>query len=230
MASPPGRLAPDRDHLRLVIAGGIFAVFAGLFALLAVVVARRCGPLGPDARVLQDVVDWRSDSLTTLARALTKLGTDVVVYPLLIMGALLCWRRTGRILPGLLAIAVFVAGQLVRVGINHTIARPRPPAALRLVGAGGYSFPSGHTSNATMAYGLLAFLLTLTVARGRWAFIAGAAIVAIAVGLSRIYLAVHWATDVAGGWLFGLSWLTLGALLVGVSRRRPQAAIRSSAS
>jgi undecaprenyl-diphosphatase len=112
-----------------------------------------------------------------------------------------------------LAIAVLVSGQLIRIGINRTIARPRPPARLHLVNAGGYAFPSGHTTNATIAYGLLAVVLAVSFPRGRRAFISGAAILAIGVGLSRIYLSVHWATDVAGGWLLGLSWLTLAALV-----------------
>jgi undecaprenyl-diphosphatase len=197
----------------MLAAGAVFVVAAAAFALLAVAVARRAGPLGPDGSLLHDVVEWRSGALTTLSRALTKLGTDLVVYPLLVVGALVCWRRTGRPLPGVLAIAVFVTGQLIRFGINRTIARPRPPAGLHLVNASGYAFPSGHTTNATMVYGLLAVLLTMSFSRARWVFITGAAILAIGVGLSRVYLSVHWATDVAGGWLFGICWLAFAVLL-----------------
>lgn len=192
--------------------GAAFVVAAVAFAFLAVAVARRSGPLGPDERVLQDVVDWRSGALTTLAKTLTAFGTDVVVYPVLVVGALVCWRRTGRPLPGVLTIGVLVTGQLIRLGINRTIARPRPPAGLHLVNASGYAFPSGHTTNATMGYTLLAVLLTMSFPRGRWGFVTAAVLLAIGVGLSRIYLSVHWVTDVAGGWLLGLSWLTLAAL------------------
>jgi membrane-associated phospholipid phosphatase len=194
-------------------AGAVFALAAVAFALLAVAVARRSGPLGPDERVLQDVVHWRSGALTALGKTLTTFGTDVVVYPLLVLGALVCWRRTGRPLAGVPAIAVLVTGQLIRIVINRTIARPRPPAGLHLVNASGYAFPSGHTTNATLAYALLAIVLTMNFPRGRWAFITGAAILAIGVGLSRVYLSVHWATDVAGGWLLGISWLTFAALV-----------------
>jgi undecaprenyl-diphosphatase len=113
-----------------------------------------------------------------------------------------------------------LSGQLVRTAINRTIARPRPPDALHLVNASGYAFPSGHTATATMAYGLLAVLLAMSFPRGRWIFAAIALVLAVGVGLSRVYLAVHWATDVAGGWLFAVAWLTLAGLIASLSRRR----------
>lgn len=196
-----------------MLVGTVLAVAAVSFALLAFAVAHRGGPLGPDARALRDVVAWRSGGLTWLAKALTRLGTDIVVYPLVVLGALVCWRRTGHQSPGVLALVVLIAGQLVRVGINRGIGRPRPPAALHLVGASGFAFPSGHTTLATLAYALLAVLLSLSFWRFRWAFVAVAVVLAVGVGLSRIYLAVHWATDVAGGWLLAMAWLALAALL-----------------
>ncbi len=200
---------------RLALRAGMVLVPAAIaFALLAFAVADRSGPVGPDARLLHDVVKWRSGALTVLGKAVTAFGTDYVVYPLLILGALVHARRAERSLAGLLAIAILISGQLVRVGINRTIARPRPPAALHLVGAGGYAFPSGHTTNATLAYGLLAFLLALSFPGRRWIFFAGAGILAIGVGLSRVYLAVHWSTDVAGGWLLAISWLALASLVL----------------
>ena len=203
----------------MLSSGAVFAVAATAFALLAFAVSRRSGPLGPDERLLRDVVDWRSAGLTALGKALTTFGTDVVVYPLLVLGAFACWRRTGRPTAGVLAIAVLISGQLIRVAINRTLARPRPPSGLHLVRVSGYAFPSGHTTTATLAYGLLAVLLAMTFTRGRWAFVTGAVVLAIGVGLSRIYLSAHWATDVAGGWLLGMSWLALAALLT-VARAR----------
>lgn len=199
---------------RTLAAAAVFVVAAVVFAVLAVAVAQRAGPLGPDTSALRDVVDWRSGGLTFLAKGLTALGTDVAAYSALIVGAMLCAWRKERPLTGVLAIAILLTGQLVRLGINHEIARPRPPAALRLVHAGGFSFPSGHTTLATLAYGLLAFLLSMSFPRYRWIFAAAAAVLAFGVGLSRVYLAVHWTTDVAGGWLLGISWLALAAVLV----------------
>ncbi len=157
---------------RILAVAGVFVVAAVAFAVLAVAVAHRSGPLGPDASVLRDVVDWRSGGLTFLAKALTALGTDVAVYSALIAGALVCAWRKERPYAGVLAVAILITGQLVRLGINHEIARPRPPAALRLVHAGGFAFPSGHTTLATLAYGLLAILLSVSFPRYRWLFAA----------------------------------------------------------
>lgn len=199
---------------RILAVAGVFVVAAVAFAVLAVAVAHRSGPLGPDASVLRDVVDRRSGGLTFLAKALTALGTDVAVYSALIAGALVCAWRKERPYAGVLAVAILITGQLVRLGINHEIARPRPPAALRLVHAGGFAFPSGHTTLATLAYGLLAILLSVSFPRYRWLFAAAAVVLAFGVGLSRVYLAVHWTTDVAGGWLLGICWLALAAAFI----------------
>jgi undecaprenyl-diphosphatase len=195
-------------------AGAVFVVAAAAFAALAVAVAQRSGPLGPDASALHDVVNWRSGALTFFAKALTTLGTDVAVYSALILGSLVCAWRKERPLAGVVAVAILISGQLVRIWINHAIARQRPPAALRLAHAGGFAFPSGHTTLATLAYGLLAVLLSMSFPRWRWVFVAAAVVLAFGVGLSRVYLAVHWTTDVAGGWLFGISWLALAAVLL----------------
>ncbi len=82
--------------------------------------------------------------------------------------------------------------------------------------APGYSFPSGHTLNSTVTYGLLA----LVAWRARLAVLARRAAVAIAVvlpfliGLSRIALGVHYPTDILGGWLAGIAFVALGATLI----------------
>lgn len=75
-------------------------------------------------------------------------------------------------------------------------------------------FLPGHATLATLAYGLLATLLSMSFPRYRWVFASAAVLLAFCVGLSRVYLAVHWSTDVVGGWLFGISWLGLAAVLV----------------
>lgn len=89
--------------------------------------------------------------------------------------------------------------------------RPRPDV-LRLVEQSGYSFPSGHAMNSMIFYGLAAYLL---VRRGRhWSryLVAGfVAVLVLLIGLSRIYLGVHYASDVLAGFLIGAGWLIIAA-------------------
>ena len=177
-----------------------------------------------DHRVLHDVLVQRTTLLNPVAKAVTTLGTDPVVYAVLALaGLLVLARRRGR-WPVIAAFGVLLSGQLVRLAINHGLARARPPVALWLVHPGGYAFPSGHTTTATLGYALVAVLLVRARLLRPWVAGGGAAVLAAAVGMSRVYLGVHWPTDVIGGWLLATAWLALaGAALVGL---RPVAARR----
>ncbi len=205
---------------RLAAAGGVLAAAAALFAVLTYAILHHSGLTRIDNRLLHDVISLRSGPLTVAAKALTDLGTGVAVYAVVVAG-LVRWRRLGDVALPVLCVGWLVAGQLLRIGINRSVARPRPPASLHLVGAGGYAFPSGHTTTATIGYGLLAVLLAGLLSRAsavKRAIVVVAVVLAVGVGLSRIYLGVHWPTDVLGGWALGASWLALGALLRGLWR------------
>ena len=93
-----------------------------------------------------------------------------------------------------------------------TPARPDLAAAVR--GAVGYSFPSGHAMTATIILGALGYLAARSAHtwRTKSAAFAALATLAVAIGISRLYLGVHWATDVIAGWLLGIAW-TLGVRL-----------------
>jgi membrane-associated phospholipid phosphatase len=184
------------------------------FVTLALLVPRHSAATLWDYRLITDVAHNRADSLTTLARGVTSLGTEAVLYPVLAAAGGLHWWRRGRALPGIGALVWLWAGQLVRFSISQQIARARPPMALRLVNAGGFSFPSGHTTSATIGYALLAALVVHLIPARHWraAVLAFAVVVVAAVGCSRVYLGVHWPSDVIGGWLLGIAWLALGGL------------------
>ncbi|WP_250291530.1 phosphatase PAP2 family protein [Frankia sp. CiP1_Cm_nod1] len=186
------------------------------------VVARE-GLAADDARLLHGVTARRGPGLTSWARVVTGLGSGPVVYGLLVVVGVLWWRRTSRWTPPVAAVAVLAAGQLVRLMVNRLVARPRPPAALWLAHPHGYAYPSGHTATATIGYGLAAALIISLLPAGKAmlaAPVAAAVLITTGVGVSRVYLGVHWPTDVVGGWAFGAAWLALAASAVALDRRR----------
>jgi undecaprenyl-diphosphatase len=203
----------------LVVSGALFG-----WVTVAVLDASPAHPaLMVDRDVLDAVVRHRSGSLTAIARTLTFLGSSPVLYAGLVVAVIFGWLRRSVLLP-LCCLLWFAAGQLVRTGINQAIARPRPPADLHLTGAAGYAYPSGHTTSATIGYGLLAAMAIAYLRRHRaraiTAAVVAAVVLAVGVGCSRVYLAVHWPSDVAGGWALGLAWLSLGAIVLRAIGRR----------
>ncbi len=94
--------------------------------------------------------------------------------------------------------------------------RPRPHFEVNSYAAGGWSFPSGHATGAMVTYGMIAFLIAWRWP-GRWHTWLATALLAstiLAVGLSRMLLGVHWFTDILGGYLLGLTWISLCVAMV----------------
>jgi len=111
------------------------------------------------------------------------------------------------------AVALVTGGGLVLSTILKLVFhRARPLSAAEFMTHPSYSFPSGHAMNSMIAYGfLLVLLLDHVHERGRRvALILGGIAVIAAIGFSRVYLGVHFLTDVVGGWLAGAAWLIVG--------------------
>ena len=179
---------------------------------------------GLDSAVRSWVLAHRSGVVTPTARALTYTGTSALLYPLVALAGLAVRLRTGRWAPAVAALTVVVTGVLSRLALSKLVRDPRPPRADWLVSAGGFSFPSGHAATSALVAGALAWLLA-GVIRSRWArtvLVLGCAAWAALVSLSRIYLGVHWISDVIGSWLLAGAWLA--ALIAGgahLTRPRP---------
>jgi undecaprenyl-diphosphatase len=114
----------------------------------------------------------------------------------------------GALLAGLAAL-----GGGLGVVLNRSLDRERPPEADWAGVAVGGSFPSGHTTTATLfaAACVWALLARVRSRRGRVALVATCTAFALGVGWSRVWLGVHWPSDVLGGWTFALAWSTLAA-------------------
>ncbi|GGN51710.1 hypothetical protein GCM10012285_42110 [Streptomyces kronopolitis] len=194
----------------------VAAVCAVLFTALTVMVSLRHGaPLAPERAAVHWSTAHHGEPLRTLARALSATGTGPVPYLLAVLAGLLAARGArGRLRAVGCAVLVLAVGQGIRYGLMELLARPRPPAADWAGHASGYAFPSGHATTSALAAGLLAWGLARRVrpevARAGWALLA---LWAAGVGLTRVYLAVHWPGDVVGGWLLATVVLCLALLL-----------------
>lgn len=119
-------------------------------------------------------------------------------------------------------IAVVPGGMLLNVLLKYVFQRARPSFDDPLLTLATYSFPSGHTANAALLYGLLACWLVVRFrgAGARAAIIGGAVLMVVLVGLSRMYLGVHYLTDVLAAAAEGVTWLAVCITAVSTLRRR----------
>lgn len=147
-------------------------------------------------------------------RDLTALGSPVVLV--LTVGAVWGYMvMAGQRAMSWLALGASCGGLLMAFALKSVFSRARPDAVFHATVASGYSFPSGHAMMSAIVYLTLAALLARLVprARLRWYVMGTAATITGLVGLSRVYLGVHWASDVAAGWAAGAAWALLCWLL-----------------
>jgi undecaprenyl-diphosphatase len=198
-----------------------------LAALVCLTVASRGGAVPAlDVELHEWVMAHRSDAGIALARVVTVGGITTWTLPTLVVVGMLAaparraWRSrlgAGALLAGAASLGV-VAG----LALNSLVGRVRPPVADWAGAAGGPSFPSGHTTAATLFALSCAWALSGRVGRpgGRRALWIAAALWAGLVGWSRVWLGVHWPSDVVAGWLVGGAWMCLVVLTATWARRR----------
>lgn len=197
-----------RGVLALTLAAVALASALMILAVTSEDVIGRNGLATDDPLVLRFVTGHRTGWLVELARSITDVGAVGVLGALALMSAVLLWIRGARLI---LAIAPGVAlgvGGLATAVTKQLVHRPRPPLGLRLVNESEASFPSGHTTDSTAFLVALALVIAVVVLRSprtKTLVVAGAALLAAAVGASRLELGVHWPTDVIAGYALGLS-------------------------
>jgi undecaprenyl-diphosphatase len=162
-----------------------------------------------DQHVLDAVVEHRTPWWNGVAANVTHLGDPwvVTIVVAVVAGALVVWRRCH------LAMFVVLASSgaaVVSSVTKQVFDRARPSSSLWLGEAWGPSFPSGHATQSIACWGAVAMVACVLVhsRAARVAIIGAALSIALAVGASRVYLAVHWASDVLCAWAISLSWLT----------------------
>jgi membrane-associated phospholipid phosphatase len=208
-----GRLSPRAVLIITALIGGVLVM--GLTAAGAGVydaVAEKDGVSGLDRPVLNQAISWRTPLNDRLITWFTHLGGPVGMTIIAAAVTILMVWRWRSVTPVILMI-IAVAGSLTFTNVGKAVVRRiRPPLSDAIPPYEyAFSFPSGHALNSTVIAGMVAYLVArrLTSRVGRALCVIVAALWAIAMGLSRVFLGHHWLTDVMFAWLLGLAWLAL---------------------
>ena len=179
------------------------------------------GLLPLDRRTFRFVIAHRTDAEVSVARALSHLGDPVALAVLALVAGVWLWMSR-PILDAAVPALALVAASVTEAIAKQIIGRPRPPVAYHLVHESDASFPSGHTTGSAALFMAFALVLTPEVRSrlARRSLVVGFAVLAAAVGASRLLLGVHWLTDVVAGWCLGTAWATGIVLLVAHARAR----------
>ena len=213
--------------LALTVASALLLGFVGLFAVITEGWTSQDDLYQIDRVVHRYLDGMLSETTIELFRIATFFGDGVVVALIGFAVAAFLFYQGDRWRLVALLIVVGV-GQGVLVGLKWIFARARPSG--RVVEAGFYSFPSGHSFSAMVLYGFLIFLIWRYAKREavRLTATVGFVLLITLVGLSRVVLSVHWVSDVLGGFTIGLAWLVCGLTATralqaywGTSRAKP---------
>jgi undecaprenyl-diphosphatase len=181
---------------------------------------------GVDRSVLRTVEHLHGDALTTLIKVITFFGASWGAALLTIAAiSVLLWYRRRRD-------AVFLAAAMAGSGILQFVTklvfeRPRPAVFTPLTSWSTYSYPSGHAmASATLA---LALAVICWHTRLRWAAVASGTAFALLIAFTRLYLGVHYPSDILAGWLLSIAWVVVLLLLFDLFGK-PVGAARSPSS
>lgn len=179
-------------------------IFFLLFLVVMVLVFTSCTE-GFDNAVYQFVISFRSPALDTFFTTITRLGNTGTIL-LLIIIFVLAFRNRESLYLVISALDCFLLNTILK----YIIQRARPDG-LRLIVQGGYSFPSGHAMMSICVYGYLLYFSICHIKNKVLKYIVSILLVLVilSIGISRIYIGVHYASDVLAGYLLACSYLLL---------------------
>lgn len=166
-----------------------------------------------DAAILEWVAGTRSEWMDLAALQITALGNIATLVVVVLTATAILWAARRKVSVALLMASVFT-GMAANLLLKAAFGRPRPEVEASLAEALTASFPSGHAMLAAITYGTVAFLVgRMATGAVRWLTWVGAAGLIVLIGLSRLYLGVHYPSDVLAGWLGGIAWTVLLVLI-----------------
>jgi membrane-associated phospholipid phosphatase len=167
-----------------------------------------------DATTDQRLADWlhgrATDPFTEVFRAITWTGNFVTLLAVTLVAVVVLWRRR-RKTDALFVALAFLGAQVLSNGMKLGFRRERPFFPDPLATESTFSFPSGHALVSLAVYGSIALLLARRISSGplRLLLLGGTALLVLAIGFSRLYLGVHFLSDVLAGFAAGTAWLAL---------------------
>jgi undecaprenyl-diphosphatase len=207
----------------IVVLGALLVLVAGTWGFIALLDEVKEGDT-------QHFDDWAVRTLgryhdirwlEEVGRDFTALGGVAVLslFTLAVVGFLLLVRKYGAMWLVLIAV---VGGQILSTTLKYFIDRPRPDLVPHLAHVYTTSFPSGHSMMSAVVYLTLGSLLAQLVKTRvlKFYFLSVAMLLTFLVGVSRVYMGVHWPTDVLAGWTAGLVWAILCWLVARQLQRR----------
>lgn len=196
---------------------GVAAVLGVVCALttLAVVRFHSIAGCGVDQWVLTWMVDHRDPALTAFAIAVTNIGSPAAVAVLTVLSSAAVWWISSSVRPAVVIAATVAGAGAASTVLKLAVAAQRPPRSVQLLAETDHAFPSGHVTGTLALLGIVAAIAgrrTGAAVRAVLAcFVAG---VVLLIAVTRLYLGVHWLTDVLGGALLGGLAVVLGWLLL----------------
>lgn len=192
--------------LKVRIGGLLLAAFAlWVFAQIAEEVLE-AESYAFDTSILLTIRSWHSPLLDIAMLGITFIGDPLVLSIIcLILGAWLLQRQQKSEATTLAIAATGAIG--LNILLKQLFSRDRPALWDRIVDVGQYSFPSGHAMVSMVIYGYIGYILATRYRRQQVGIISLTTLLITAIGFSRLYLGVHWPTDIIAGYAAGLVWL-----------------------
>jgi membrane-associated phospholipid phosphatase len=214
-------LADRLRRLGLPLIGALLALALSLWAF-GVIVDEQI--VEGETRTDERLADWlhgrATEPLTDVFRGITRLGNFTTLTAVTLVAVVIFWRRRERIDAAFVALAALGA-QVLSTGMKLSFRRDRPFFPDPLATESTFSFPSGHALVSLAVYGSIALVLArrLTSRIKRALLLGATALLVIAIGFSRLYLGVHFLSDVLAGYAAGVAWLAFLYVAIEVRAR-----------
>lgn len=166
-----------------------------------------------DHWVFDQLSPFKNATITSVMKTITFLGSRYFLFPAYVVLVLFYWKTNRRYSLSIAALGFLSTGVMLLLKYLFGRVRPNDPLVMKVV---GFSFPSGHSFSSFIFFGILAFTIANTTIHNLYKWIFGLLFftLALLVAFSRVYLQVHYASDVIGGFLLAIIWVVVSFVIL----------------